>query len=73
MEKGPARKEYDKFPYLYYTSYYKVFPSFIPTGRLEYLIKDWKYLCCELSGQLPNKKKKKRHAILSITHTFGFL
>lgn len=60
MEKGLAKKEYEKFPYLSYTSYYKAFPSFIGVGRLEYLIKDWKYICCELSGQLQKKKRKRK-------------
>lgn len=66
MEKGLARKEHEKFAYLYYSSYYKAFPFFIPLGRLEYLMKDWKYICCELSDQLQKKKKY-------ITHTCGFL
>lgn len=68
MKEALARKEYEIFPYLYYASYYKAFPSFFPMGWLEYLIKDWKFICCELSGQL-----QEMHARLAIIHTSGFL
>lgn len=39
-------------------SFYKAFPSLFPMGRLEYLIKDWKSIYCELSGQLQKNARQ---------------